>query len=81
MKFILCADLVLFFMQKEDKPVASKETKSSDSRSNLDEKQEKEVVTSSCYKCPYRSWVYGKKCFPCTRHILGHHVPEMEELK
>ena len=34
---------------------------------------------SSCYKCPYKSWVYGRKCFPCTRHLLGHYIPELEE--
>jgi hypothetical protein len=35
---------------------------------------------SSCYKCPYRR-EHELKCFPCTRHILGEKIPELEEDK
>jgi hypothetical protein len=35
---------------------------------------------SSCCKCPYRR-VYGLKCFPCMRHILGDKIPELEGKK
>ena len=46
---------------------------------NYVREQTEQDAESSCYKCPYRSRDNGMKCFPCMRHLLGDHIPEMEE--
>jgi plasmid segregation protein ParM len=47
---------------------------------DFEKEQAERAKQSSCHKCPYRR-EHGLKCFPCTRKLLGEHIPELEEKK